>query len=89
MLIPTNPELGDEYFSFADSVNAAAATRSAAAAALEAEMMAELQAEADVRGVILGWLLRDGCCDTLGSDSSERRGLRGRGRRGRRRRRLP
>ena len=69
--IPTNLELGDEYFSFADSINAAADKRSAAAAALEASVMAELQAEANMRGVTLGWLLREGCDHDSGSDSSD------------------
>ena len=33
--------------------------------------MAELQAEADMRGVTLGWLLRGDCCSDSGSDSSD------------------
>ena len=62
MHIPTNYPLGDDYFTFIDKINAAVAVttkaRSTAAATLEAEVAAALQAEADQRGVTLGWLLR-------------------------------
>ena len=54
--IPTDLELGDEYFSFADSINAAAAKHSAPAASLEAPTAAHLRATAHAIGVPLGWL---------------------------------
>ena len=69
--IPTDLELGDEYFSFADSINAAAAKHSAPAASLEAPTAAHLRAAAHAIGVPLGWLQRIGYRDSSGTDSSD------------------
>ena len=69
--IPTNYPLGDDYFTFVDKINTAVAVttkaRSTTAMTLEAEVAAALQAEADQRGVTLGWLLRS----TDGDDSDD------------------
>jgi len=56
--IPTNNTGGDEYFKFADILNATAAERSAAAAACEARAMAKLQTLSAQTGLSPGWLLR-------------------------------